>query len=79
MTSRSRIVGGMNKIKIKDDIIDLDCALRVTVTSAVIEIERTRDSLMQYEPGNELSQAEFDTLSAWLLNQTNHPYTVVIA
>lgn len=69
----------MNKIKVKDDIINLDAAIRITVTSAVIEIESTYDGFMQYEPGHALSQAEFDTLSAWLLNQTNHPYTVVIA
>lgn len=79
MISRSRIVDGMNKIKVKNDIINLDLAARVTVTSSVIEIEMTHGCLIQYELGNALSQAEFDTLAAWLLNVTNHPYTVVIA
>lgn len=78
MTSLSRTVDGMNKIKVKDDIINLDSALRVTVTSTVIEIEGEDNSLVQYEPGKALSQSEFDTLSAWLLNQASHPYIVVI-
>lgn len=68
----------MNKIKVKDDIINLDLATCVTVTSAVIEIEIAHGFVIQYEPGHALSQAEFDTLSAWLLNVTNHPYVVVL-
>lgn len=68
----------MNKIKIKDDIIDLDCAIRVTVTASVIEIESAHGCMLQYEPGKVLSQGEFDTLAAWLLNATNHAYVSVV-
>ena len=69
----------MNKIKIKDGIFNLDCMMRVTVSSNNIEFSTGNTTLIQYEPGRNLSQAEFDTLAAWLLNQTNHPHTVVIA
>lgn len=66
------------KIKIKDHIIDLALCSRITVTSYIIELVNNPHDTVQYKPDRNLTQAEFNTLSAFLLNQSNCPYTVVI-
>lgn len=66
------------KIKIKDHIIDLALCSRITVTAAMIELVNNPHDAAQYEPDRNLTQAEFNTLSAFLLNQANCPHTVVV-
>ncbi len=66
------------KIKIGNDIINLAACFRITITAGTIELCTHVNGIMQYEIGYNISQDEFNTLSAWLLNQTNNPHTVII-
>lgn len=71
----------MSKISVGTDIIDITaCALiRVEATRICFEPSLLTGACLTYSKGVELSAANFDTLSAWLLNQANNPHTVVIA
>ncbi len=70
----------MSKISVGTDIIDLaQCVLiRITTTRICFEPNLLTGACLTYTRGVELSAANFDTLSAWLWNQTNNPHTVVI-
>lgn len=71
----------MSKISIGNDIIDLAQCVRIKVEATHICFEPSllTGACLTYTKGVDLSAANFDTLSAWLLNQTNNPRTVVIA
>jgi len=66
------------KIKIGNDIINLDACFRITITSSMIELGTDKHAMLQYEPGRNITQENFNTLSAWILNQTNNQHTVII-
>lgn len=66
------------KIKIANEIINLDACFRITVTASMIELCTDKHAMLQYEPGRNITQENFNTLSTWLLNQTNNPHTTII-
>ena len=66
------------KIKIGNDIINLDMCFRITITASMIELCTDKHAMLQYEPGHNITQENFNTLSAWMLNQTNNQHTVLI-
>lgn len=70
----------MTKIRIKNEIIELANCFSISVLQDEIHFEKSGDSgdWMRYRRGIELTSAEFDTLSAWITNVTNNPYTTVI-
>lgn len=72
--------GGMSKIAVGTCIIDLaQCfCIKITATKITFQPSCLTGSECSYINGTDLSNANFDTLSAWLTNQTNNPYTTVV-
>lgn len=71
--------GGMSKIRVGDEVIDISLCFCITIKATEIHFESDAGgSRLIYKKGTDLSDANFNTLSAWLTNQTNNPYTVVV-
>jgi len=51
---------------------------RITITASMIELCTDKHAMIQYELGHNITQENFNTLSAWMLNQTNNQHTVLI-
>lgn len=68
----------MSKIRVGNEIIDLAQCFAITVTETEIHFESGSFRLF-FQKGRELSDQDFTTLSSYLTNQANNPYTVVVA
>jgi len=71
----------MSKIEIKNDILDLNLFSRISTSADSICFFRSEISgdCLKIVRGVDLTNDEFNTLRAWLLNETNNPHTMVIA
>jgi len=70
----------MSKIHVKNQILDLALYPRIEVLATTIKFyaNETSGNCFCYIKGTDLTNAEFDTLSAFLLSETTDPHTNVI-